>query len=130
MFEVEITPGLQNGEITMDSGDVISEIQDSLGLSEEEGEEVVEKIITEGAVKLFAQTNSCVLRGMDAMAGDCLKKLLQYAAFVDGDLGLEVTEEQAQRAYNIYEALDFDGIEEEKVEEQKALLRKALNISS
>ena len=130
MFAIEITPGLDSGEITVESGDLIAEIQESLGLSEEEGEEVVEKLITDRAARLIGAVNSLQLRGMDAEAADSLKKLVQYAAFVDGELGLEIQEDRAWKVYNLFEASDFDRVDTETVEKQKSLLKIALGLSS
>jgi hypothetical protein len=129
MFAMEITPGIDSGEITMESAEQLQEIQESLGLSEEEGEEVISTLITERANGILADIIGCMLRGMDAVAVESMEALVQYAAFVDGDLGFEVEEANANRAYNMFENKDWSGVDEEEVERQKALLRKALGVT-
>ncbi|KAL7547372.1 hypothetical protein ACHAWF_013551 [Thalassiosira exigua] len=129
MFSMEITPGIDGGEITMESADLLAEIQESLGLTEEEGEEVVAGLIQERANGILADIVGCMLRGMDVVAVESMEKLVQYAAFVDGDLGLEVEEGNANKAYNLFESKDWSGVEEEEVERQKALLKTALGMS-
>lgn len=129
MFAMEITPGIDSGEITMESADLLAEIQESLGLSEEEGEEVIAGLITDRAKGILADVIGCMLRGMDAVAVESLNTLVQYAAFVDGDLGLEVEESNANRAYNLFESKDWSGVDEEKIEYQKQLLKTALGMS-
>jgi hypothetical protein len=130
MFSMEITPGIDSGEITMESADLLAEIQESLGLSEEEGEEVVAGLIQERANGILADIIGCMLRGMDVMAVQSMEKLVQYAAFVDGDLGLEVEESNANRAFNLFENKDWAGIDEEKIASQKSLLRTAFGMSN
>ena len=129
MFSMEITPGIDSGEITMDSADLLAEIQESLGLTEEEGEEVIAGLIQERAKGILSDIVGCMLRGMDAFAVESMEKLVQYAAFTDGDLGLEVEEANANRAYNLFESKDWSGVDEEKVEEQKRLIRAAFGMS-
>ena len=56
-----------------------------------------------------------MLRGMDVMAVQSMEKLVQYAAFVDEDLGLEMEESNANRAFHLFESKDWAGIDEEKI---------------
>lgn len=130
MFSMEITPGIDNGEITMDCADMLTEIQESLGLSEEEGEEVVAGLIQERANGILADIIGCMLRGMDVVAVESMEKLVQYAAFVDGDLGLVVEESNANRAYNLFESKDWTNVDEETIARQKSLLRTAFGLPS
>jgi len=130
MFAMEITPGIDSGEITMESADLLAEIQESLGLTEEEGEEVVAGLIQERANGILADVIGCMLRGMEVVAVESMEKLVQYAAFVDGDLGLDVEESNANRACNLFESKDWSGVDEEAKEEQISLLKKALGISA
>jgi hypothetical protein len=130
MFSMEITPGIDSGEITMESADLLAEIQESLGLSEEEGEEVVAGLIQERANGILADIIGCMLRGMDVVAVESMEKLVQYAAFVDGDLGLKVEESNANRAFNLFESKDWTGVDEETVSKQKSLLKTAFGMSS
>eukprot|EP00985_Skeletonema_marinoi_P007359 scaffold3221_cov126-Skeletonema_marinoi.AAC.26 len=130
MFSMEITPGIDSGDITIESAEQLQEIQESLGLSEEEGEEVIATLIQERANGVLADVVGCMLRGMDAVAVESMEVLVQYAAFVDGDLGFEVEESNANKAYNMFENKDWSGVDEEEVERQKALLKKALGVSA
>lgn len=129
MFGMEITPGIDSGEITMDSADELAEIQESLGLTEEEGEEVVAGLIQERANGILVDIIGCMLRGMDVMAVQSMEKLVQYAAFVDGDLGLEVEESNANRAFNLFENKDWSDVDEEKVKKSKSLLKKSFGMT-
>ena len=129
MFSMEITPGIDNGDITMESADELQEIQESLGLTEEEGEEVISTLITDRANGILADIVGCMLRGMDAVAVESMDALVQYAAFVDGDLGFEVEEANANKAYNMFANKDWSGVDEEEAERQKSLLKKALGVT-
>jgi hypothetical protein len=130
MFAMEITPGIDSGEITMESADMLAEIQESLGLTEEEGEEVVAGLIQERSNGILADIIGCMLRGMDAVAVESMEKLVQYAAFVDGDLGLIVEESNANRAFSLFENKDWAGVDEETIEKQKSLLKTAFGMSN
>eukprot|EP00578_Thalassiosira_sp_NH16_P017686 CAMPEP_0181123232 /NCGR_PEP_ID=MMETSP1071-20121207/25776_1 /TAXON_ID=35127 /ORGANISM="Thalassiosira sp., Strain NH16" /LENGTH=1197 /DNA_ID=CAMNT_0023208333 /DNA_START=215 /DNA_END=3808 /DNA_ORIENTATION=- len=130
MFQLEITPGIDSGEITIESADMLAEIQESLGLTEEEGEEVVAGLITDRANGILADIIGCMMRGKDVMSVESMEKLVQYAAFVDGDLGLQVEEANANRAYNLFESKDWSGVDEADVERQKELLKIAFGMSS
>jgi hypothetical protein len=128
MFSQEISPGIDSGEITMDSGDLIAEVQESLGLTEEEGEEIIAKLITERAAMLYVTVRSCLLRGFEAEALDEMNKLIQYARFVDGDLGLEVSERDANHVMSVYESSDLSAIDEKTLAERKRLLQKTVGL--
>jgi hypothetical protein len=128
MFSMEIAPGIDSGEITMDSGDLIAEVQESLGLTEEEGEEVIANLITDRAALLYVGVRSAMLRGLDIDALENIQKLIQYARFVDGELGLKVAEKDAWQAFTIYDNSDFTGLDEETVKERKRLLKKVVGL--
>mmetsp|Transcript_30612 Transcript_30612/g.73415 ORF Transcript_30612/g.73415 Transcript_30612/m.73415 type:complete len:1104 (-) Transcript_30612:57-3368(-) len=127
MFESEIIPGLKAGEITAENSEILTEIQESLNLEAEECEEMFEATILRLSKQALGLTTSELLRGRDDNAVDTIKEIVLYASFVDGDLGLEVPDEAtAYQIFNIYEALDFSGIDDEAVEENKRLLKVAL----
>lgn len=128
MFESEITPALKSGEITADSSDFLTEIQESLNMDPEECETVFEKTLLRLAKQAMDLINSEFLRGRDESTVDLIKELVRYAAFVDGDLALTVDEATAYKVSNIYEAFDFSGEDPEKVEESKELLKVVLGI--
>jgi hypothetical protein len=128
MFSLEISPGIDSGEITMDSGDLIAEVQESLGLTEEEGEEIISNLITERAALLYVSIRSSLLRGFEFEALDDINKLIQYARFVDGDLGLIISDRDAHHAFSVYDNSDKSGIDEEKLKERERLLKKTLGL--
>ena len=128
MFSQEISPGIDSGEITMDSGDLIAEVQESLGLTEDEGEEIIANLITERAAMLYVTVRSCLLRGFEPEALDEIDKLIQYARFVDGELGLEVSERDANHVISVYESSDLSALDEETLAERKRLLKKAIGL--
>ncbi|KAL3795270.1 hypothetical protein HJC23_008355 [Cyclotella cryptica] len=128
MFSMEIAPGIDSGEITMDSGDLIAEVQESLGLTEDEGEEVIANLIIDRAALLYVGVRSAMLRGLDVDALENIEKLIQYARFVDGELGLKVAEKDAWQAFTIYDNSDFTGLDEDTVKERKRLLKKVVGL--
>ena len=128
MFESEITPALQSGEITVESSDVLTEIQESLNLDPDECETMFESVLLRLAKQASDLITAELLRGREENAVDLIKELVRYAAFVEGDLGLTVEESMANQISNIYEAFDFSGEDKETVEANKALLRTALGI--
>ena len=129
MFSMEISPGIDSGEITMDSGDLIAEVQESLGLTEDEGEEIISNLIMERAAMLYVGVRSCLLRGFEVEGVEEINKLIQYARFVDGECGLEVSERDANQAISVYENSDFSALDEETAKERKMLLRKVVGLS-
>lgn len=128
MFESEIIPSLKSGAITAESSDTLTEIQESLNLDPEECESMFEAVLLRLANQAMNLINSELLRGRDENTVDLINELVRYAAFVDGDLGLTVEEATAYQVFNIYEAFDFSGVDEEQVEGNKALLKAALGI--
>jgi hypothetical protein len=129
MFEGELIPGLKNGDITVDSVDVLTELQESLGLDPDDCETIFESILLRLAKKTYETVSSELLRGREENCVDLIKELVRYAKFSEGELGLQVPEEIGNSIYNIYEALDFGDEDEETVESDKALLRTALSMS-
>lgn len=128
MFESEIIPGLKAGEITAESSDVLTEIQESLNLEPEECEEMFESTLLRLAKQALDLTTSELLRGREESSVETIKELASYAAFVDGDLGLSTEEATGYQIYNIFDSLDFSEMEEERVEEDKRLLKVALGL--
>lgn len=129
MFESEIIPGLQSGEISAETNDILNEIQESLGLEAEECEAMFEAVLLRLSNQAMGLITSELLRGREENAVDTIKELVRYAAFVEGDLGLTVEEATAYQVFNIYEAFDFSDVDEETVETNKELLQVALGIS-
>jgi len=129
MFEAEVSPALVNGEITIESGEVLSEIQDSLGLEPEEAEKIFEGILQRRAQGVMSRIKGEILRGRDDNCADLILRLVRYAQFVNGeDLDLSVQESSAWKIYNMYEAMDFEGEDKDTIEANKELLKTALNL--
>lgn len=129
MFESEIIPGLKSGEINADSSDILTEIQESLNLDPDECESMFEAVLLRLAKQAMDMVNAELLRGREENTVDLITELVQYAAFVDGDLGLTVDEPIAWQTYNIYEAFDFGDVGADVIEANKELLKSALGIA-
>ena len=127
---MEITPQLNRGEITIKNADLLTEVQESLGLTEEEAEKVFENIVDKCAKVYIGQVKGEILRGREDNCADAIKKIVSLAQFVDGELGLEVEEATAYKIFNLYEAIDFSDEEKEDVEANKDLLKVALGLSA
>ena len=130
MFEMEITPQLNRGEITINNADLLTEVQESLGLTEEEAEKVFENIVDKRAKVYIGQVKGEILRGREDNCAEAIKKIVSLAQFVDGELGLEVEEATAYKIFNLYEAIDFSDEEKEDVEANKDLLKVALGLAA
>jgi hypothetical protein len=129
MFEGELIPGLKKGDITVDSVNVLTELQESLGLDPDDCETIFESILLRLAKSTYETVSSELLRGREENCVQLIRELVRYAKFSEGELGLQVPEEIGNSIYNIYEALDFGDEDEETVESDKALLRIALSLS-
>merc|ERR1712232_542000 len=62
MFEIEISPALESGEITVENGDPLVEIQESLGFSEEDAEKALENLILQRSNLLFNKIGKDIRR--------------------------------------------------------------------
>ncbi|KAL3924505.1 MAG: hypothetical protein SGILL_001000 [Bacillariaceae sp.] len=129
MFESEITPALKAGEITAENTDYLTEVQESLNMDPEECETVFENTVLRLAKQAMDLINSELLRGRDDTVVEPLQELVGYAAFMDGDVDLTVDEAMGYKVFNIYEAFDFSGQDEETVEGNKELLKVALGLN-
>merc|ERR1711997_1293918 len=129
MFEAEVSPGLVSGEITIESGDVLSEIQDSLGLTSEDAEEIFADLLYNRAKGAISRIKGEFLRGRDENCADIVQRLARYSKFVNGELNLDVDENTAWKIYNMYEAMDFGDTEAVDIDENKDILKTALGLS-
>jgi hypothetical protein len=130
MFELELIPGLKEGEITVENSDMFSEIQESLGIESEECEAMFETILLTLSKTAMDLVKGELLRGREDNCVDLIKEIVRYAAFTEGDLGLSVEESVSNQVVNIYESFDFDGQDSESVEANKELLSAAVGLSS
>lgn len=128
MFESEIVPGLKDGSITVETSEILGEIQESLGMSEEDSENMFAGVLEKLSKTAFQLIQGEILRGREENTVDLIKELVRYAAFAEGDLGLPVEEALGNQICNIYESFDFDDEDEEVVESNKALLKAAMGL--
>ena len=128
MFEMEITPGLNRGEITTENADLLTEVQESLGLSPEDAEQILMNIIEKRAKVTIGGIKGEILRGREENCIESIKKLVSLAAFVNGELELDTDEATAYKIFNLYEAIDVSNEEKDDVESKQALLRTALGL--
>merc|ERR1712127_350407 len=92
MFENEVTPSLLKGEITIESGDILSEIQDSLGMTPEEAETIFESIIEKRSKNAVSTIKAELLRGRDENCIAPIERLVRFSQFVNGELDLNIDE--------------------------------------
>lgn len=129
MFESEIIPGLKSGDITAENSDILGEIQESFGIDPEECEAMFEATLARLSKSALDLIKGELMRGREENTVDLIKELVGYAAFTDGDLGLQIDEATGYQIVNTYEAFDFSGENEENVEANKELLMEALSLS-
>lgn len=128
MFEAEVIPGLQSGSITVDDSDILTEIQESLNIESEECEAMFETILLRLSKNAIDLIKSELMRGREENTVGLVKEIVQYAAFTEGELGIQVDEATANNIYNIYDSMDFDGQGDDAVEANKALLKQTLGL--
>ncbi|KAI2505575.1 Chloroplast envelope transporter [Fragilaria crotonensis] len=129
MFEVEVSPGLESGEITPDSGEVLAEIQESLGLSEEDAARALENMILVKSNRDFEKISKDVRRGRVSEIVVPLKRLVRFGGFLNGQLGIEIEEKIGRQIFNTYENFDFEGLSSEEIEDNKEMLKTILSLS-
>lgn len=130
LFTIEVSEGIENGNITPESAEILVEIQDSFGLSAEDCEEALDELISNCAEGTLRNISNEFRRGRDERAADEIKRLVKYAAFVDGDLELDVSDDMAQRIRGVFDAVDLSEENPEKVKEDKELLLNVLGMAA
>lgn len=130
LFEMEVQAGIDSGEITTASGELLTEIQESLSLSPEECVKLMESLVERKSDLCLKKIQSELLRGRDESCIPEIKSMLSYVSFVGGEVeGLQIDEETANKIVNIYESLDFGDEDAGAVSEKKSLLRVAVGLS-
>jgi len=130
LFESEVSPALVNGEISLETGDVLSEIQDSLGMLPEDAEKIFLDILVKRAQAVMRRMKAEILRGREENCPELILRLVRYAQFTNGeDLDLSVEESSGWKLFNLYDAMDFEGEDAEAVETNKDVLKRALNLN-
>lgn len=129
MFEAEVSPALVNGDLTIESGDVLSETQESFGLSPEDAEKVFLDIILRRAQSAMSRLKAELLRGREENCPEIVERLVRYSQFVNGELELQVEESTGWKIFNLYDSMDFEGVDAETVDSNKDMLKIALGLS-
>ena len=75
----------------------------------------------------FGDISRELLRGRDGNVAEHITELIRYAAFVDGDLGLDVDEAMANQIVNIYDSMDHS--DDDNAELHKNLLAVAVGLA-
>lgn len=130
MFAVEIMSGIDADEILPESGELLTEIQESLGLSVEDCERILAGIVERKTVDAIYKIEKEILRGREENCVPEIKEMLKYAAFVGGEVeGIELNEETANKIVNIYDSVDISDADIEVVTKNKELLRVAVGLA-
>jgi hypothetical protein len=149
MFELEVGPALDlmegdDGAITPDDkgGEVVTEIQESLGMSEEDAMKIFETMILQRSARDWDTIVKNVRRGRISDMVVPLQRLVRFGAFLNGQLDLKFPEDMeddavqrealARKIWNVYDTMDFSKERNnapEEIEEKKDLLKTILSLS-
>jgi len=130
MFEIEVLPGLQNGDISTESGEILTEIQESLGFQPDEAEEIFESLLLRLAKSSAEAIVANLKRGRTDNCVEPILDLVRYGTFLNGELGIDfIPEATANQVINVFESMDFSGEEEETVAAKKEMLKTVLSLS-
>mmetsp|Transcript_7078 Transcript_7078/g.8053 ORF Transcript_7078/g.8053 Transcript_7078/m.8053 type:complete len:1125 (-) Transcript_7078:49-3423(-) len=129
MFEIEVSPALVNGDITIESGDLLTEIQESFGMIPEDAEKMFLDIILRRAKSAMSRIKAELLRGREENCVDIVLRLMRYGQFVNGELELSVDEATGWKIFNMYDSMDFEDMDKETVESNKSVLKISLGLS-
>ncbi|GKY92267.1 hypothetical protein MPSEU_000197800 [Mayamaea pseudoterrestris] len=128
MFAAEITPALKSGAINANDVDILTEIQESLGMEVDECESIFESTLLKLSKTAYDLIKGELLRGREENTVDLIKELVRYAAFNEGDLSLEADEAVAYQIFNIYDATDHADEDQADVEKNRQLLKASLGL--
>lgn len=128
MFEIEVGPGLVSGEITVKNGDILAEVQDSLGLDEEDAEDALRKFLLAKSKKIAETIEGAIRRGRIGAIVDPVKELIRYGSFLNGELEIKMEEEVGQQVYNTYGNFDREGMSEEEFNDSQDMLKTILSL--
>ena len=130
MFAIEVMSGIDRKEISPENPELLSEVQESLGLSTEDCERILGGIVERKTVDAIHNIEKEILRGRDENCANDIKDMLNYAAFVEGEVeGIELNEETANKIVNIYNSLDLSEEDADVVTRNKELLKIAVGLS-
>jgi len=128
LFVMEISDGIERGSITTESGNHLTEIQESLGLSPEDCEKAIEGLVQQRVAEYLERIDKELLRGREDQCIDPIKKLIRFASFVGGDVDVEVRKDRAYKIVSLFEAADFSDEKAEVLEAQKQTLKTTLGL--
>ena len=130
MFEIEVLPGLKNGDVTSDRNDILVEIQESLGMEPDEAEKVFEDLLLRLSKSAAETIVANLKRGRTDSCVESIMDLVRFGEFLNGDLGIDfIPEATANQVMNIYEKLDFSAVDEATVASGKEMLKTVLSLS-
>ena len=86
MFEAEVSPALVSGDLTIESGNVLTETQESFGLSPEDAEKIFFDIILQRGRLAMSRLKAELLRGREENCPEIVERLVRYSQFVHGEL--------------------------------------------
>lgn len=129
LFVVEVKEGIEKGQITPDNSERLAEIQEGLGMSIEDGEQTLEGLVKSRVDESLDVIDKELMRGREASCIEHINALLKFAAFVDGDLNLQLKKQRANKILSIFSASDFKDVNGDVVDSQIQLLKQTLGIS-
>ena len=86
MCEAEVSPALVSGDLTIESGNVLTETQESFGLSPEDAEKIFLDIILQRGRSAMSRLKAELLRGREENCPEIVERLVRYSQFVHGEL--------------------------------------------
>ena len=128
MFEAEITPALKSGDINANDCELLTEVQESLGMETDECESLFEAVLLRLSKAAFELIKGELLRGREENTVDLIKELVRYAAFNEGDLSLTADEALAYQIYNVYDNTDHSDEDKTEVDKNRQLLKTTFGL--
>ena len=130
MFETEVIPGLRSGKINTESGEILSELQESLGFEPEEAEKIFETLLLTLSKTAAEGIAANLKRGRMDSCVEPILDLVRYGEFLNGDLGIDfIPEATANQVVNVFDTMDLSGEEAESVAAKKEMLKTILSLA-
>ena len=129
LFVLEVSEGIENGSITLDNAGYVTEVQEGLGLTEEDCEKAFAGHVKTKVENALERINKELLRGREDQCVEPIKTIVKFASFVDGDVdGVSVRQDRAYKILSMFEASDFGDLSGEQVDMQRQVLKSTLGI--
>lgn len=130
MFVVEIEAAIEAGEITPESAELLTEIQESLGLSSDDCERVMVGIVERKTQSGLSKIRGEILRGREENCIPEIKQVLKYSSFAGGEVdGVKVDEETANKIFNIYDSMDTSDENIDEINKNKEVLKITVGLA-